>query len=164
MFFAFFFFFCRSAKKLVAMKFYFFSCLFCRYAYLFFIKEHGRLSAIENKLRNSEWRTFVYCSQDFICACYRCSFSMPKVKKIDVGNVIDNMRKICSHYLGNSYVSRVTEQSAKTCFESAQPYLKMKECYSKAESEEIDMFCFKCLKHIVVCHNLFLDDLYVLVA
>ena len=108
------------------MKFYFFSCLFGRYAYLFFIKEHGRLSAIENKLRNSEWRTFVYCSQDFICACYRCSFSMPKVKKIDVGNVIDNMRKICSHYLGNSYVSRVTEQSAKTCFESAQSYLKMR--------------------------------------
>ena len=126
MFFAFFFFFCRSAKKLVAMKFYFFSCRFGRYAYLFFIKEHGRLSAIENKLRNSEWRTFVYCSQDFICACYRCSFSMPKVKKIDVGNVIDNMRKICSHYLGNSYVSRVTEQSAKTCFESAQSYLKMR--------------------------------------
>ena len=74
------------------------------------------------------------------------------------------MRKICNHYLGNSYVSRVTKQSAKTCFESAQPYLKMEECYSNVESEDIDMFCFKSLKHIVVCHILLLDDIYVLVV
>ena len=160
----FFFFFCRSAKKLVAIKFYVCSCLFGRFAYLLCIKEHCRLPVIESKLRNSEWCTFVYCSQDFICACYRCLFSIPKVKKFDVDNVIDNMRKICNHYLGNSYVSRVTKQSAKTCFESAQPYLKMEECYSNVESEDIDMFCFKSLKHIVVCHNLLLDDIYVLVV
>lgn len=89
---------------------------------------------------------------------------MLKVKKYDVDNVIVNLRKIWNHFLGDSYVSRVTEQSAKTCFGSAQPYLKTEECCSNVESEVIDMFCLKYLKHTVICHNLFLDDLCVLVA
>ena len=121
-------FFAEVRKNWYPWNFTFVVVFLVRYAYLLCIKEHGCLSVIESKLRNSEYCTFVYCSQHFICACYRCLFSIPKVKKFDVDYVIDNMRKICNLYLGTSYVSRVTEQSAKTCFESAQPYLKMQEC------------------------------------
>lgn len=70
-----------NAKKLVAMKFYVYSCLFRCYAYLLYIKEDDRLSAVEFKLRSSKWCPFVYCIQDFICICYRCLFSILKVKK-----------------------------------------------------------------------------------
>lgn len=58
---------------------------------------------------------------------------MLKVKKYGINNVIDSLRKICNHYLSDSYDLRLTEQSAMNSIESAEPYLKMEECCSNVE-------------------------------
>lgn len=144
------------------MKFYVWACFFDQYVYLLYKKEDGFLTAIGDKLRNGKWCTFIYCGRDFIYVCYSCLISLTQVRKYNVDSVIDSLRKICHCYLGDSYIWTVVKLlSAKTCFESALSYLKMEEYSSNAESELIDMFRVRCLKHIVVCYNLFLD-LYVL--
>ena len=113
------------------MKFYVCSCLFDQHVYLFYKKEDGFLTTVEDKLRNGKWCTFIYRRRDFICICYGCLISLLKIRKYNVGNVTDYLRKICHCYLRKSYISRVVEpSSAKTCFESALPYLLKIEEYS----------------------------------
>ena len=141
------------------MTFYVSGCLFDKHVYLYYEKEDGLLSTLGNKLKNGKWCTFVYCHQDLICVCYDCLISLLKVRKHNV----DSLRETCELCTSDSYISRVVHQSAKTCFESVLPYLKMNEYSGGATDVDlpIGMICSRCFKHLVVCYNIF-SDLYVL--
>ena len=74
---------------------------------------------------------------------------------------VDSLREVCDRYTSDSYMLRAVEPpSARSCFESVLPYLKMGK-YSSDVKSLIDMICFRSLKHLVVYYNLF-SDLYVL--
>lgn len=140
------------------MKFYVCGCFFDKYVYLLCKKENGFLTAVDDKLRNGKWCTFIHPHGNFICVCYSYLILLCKIRKHNVDDVIDYLRKICNYYLGNSYISRAVHQSPKFCFESSRPYLKMEEYSSTSYVDQpIDMMCFRCLKHLVVCQNLFSD-------
>ena len=140
------------------MKFYVCGCLFDNYVYLLYKKEGGFLTVVGDKLKNGKWCTFIYHHRDLICVCYSCLILLLKVRKYNV----DSLGEVCDRYTSDAYISRVVVEplSARRCFESVLPYLRMEEYSSDVESL-INMICLRCLKHLVVCYNLF-SDLYVL--